>query len=177
MWSWKKKGEKTAEKTALVGDHKHVCLRNGTHKPQYCAFFSAGTKDYERAHTIHECKYSLATPREILIVTTHSHRYSYRKRYPPERYSSLFPSLGQGWLRFGGDHPPKTSHSRRFWVDSECHRGSFCQGHYDISIPAIGRILTPRGTKTLVPESTRSWPGFLDCPTLDQFKNGLWRPC
>jgi hypothetical protein len=36
----------------------------------------------------------------------------------------------------------------------EYPHANFCQGRYGISIPEIGRFLTPRGTKTLTPEST-----------------------
>ena len=134
--------------------------------------FSAGTKDYEHTHTIHECKYNFASPRAIFVGTAHSYRYSHHKNYTQERYSRIFPSLGPGWFRFVGDHAPKSSHSRWFWFDSECPHANFCQGSYGIPIPAIGRILTPRGTKTLVPESTSPWPWFLDCPTLVNLKTG-----
>ena len=96
--------------------------------------------------------YNLDTPRTILIGVTHSYRYSHHKSYTPERHSRFFPSLGQGCLRFGGDHPPKVSRSRWFWFDSECPRANLCQGRYGIPILVIGRILTPKGTKTLDPE-------------------------
>ncbi len=68
--------------------------------------------------------------------------------------------------------PPKASRSRWFWFDSECPRSNFCQGIYGIPIPAIGRILTPRGTKTLTPESTSSRLRFLRSPHLLNLKTG-----
>jgi hypothetical protein len=61
------------------------------------------------------------------------------------------------------------THSRWFWVDTECHWANISQGRYCISIPWIGRICTPRGTTTWLPNQLDhdldSWtvPNLLHC--------------
>jgi hypothetical protein len=116
-------------------------------------------------HTIHECKYNFTSPRAILNGVAHSYRYNHRKIYTPERYSRFFPSLGPGWLRFDGDHAPKDSCFWWLWFDPECPRAYFCQGRYVISIPEIGRFLTPRETITTHDPDSWTTPHFLNFKT------------
>jgi hypothetical protein len=88
-------------------------------------------------HTQYTTVYITLTPQEQFLTAQHLHVDT---KFANERYSRFFPSVD-------GDYVPKASLSRWFWFDSECHHTNYYQGRYGISIPGIGRIFTPRGTK------------------------------
>ncbi len=71
----------------------------------------------------------------------------------------------------------KAARPRRFGYNSEFFCTNTSQGCNGISFPGFGRIFVSGGTKTLVSQSSCTWPGYVDRSPFTPPKKWIWRPC